>query len=607
VGHPFRTRLAALHLVVVALTLLAVGAAVMVVVRGALHDEAARRLEAEARLVAAALPAEPDRLRRFVRSLAGAVDERITLIAEDGTVLADSQLAPAILEEHGTRPEIVRAREAGVGVARRDSASTGRPLFYVAVRVDTPGPIRFVRLALPVERLEAPLDRVRGALLAGLLVGGGLGVGAALLVSRSLRARAAGLAAFAGTLARGGPGAAAGARHGPARGDEFSLLERHLEAAAADLSTYVTALDEQRRRVEAIVGSMAEGLIVVADTGEVVLMNAVAERLLGIRPGEWRGHRLLELTRHLDLHAVLARAGREGRAEAEVRFATPQELDLAVSVAPLRGPDAEPAAAALGQVVVLRDVTRLKRLERTRTDFVANVSHELKTPLAAIRAALETLHDWALEDPAGARRWVAMSLAHAERLQRLIDDLLALSDIELRQVRLDPKPVDLSGAVEETFGLLRAKAEARGVALVRAIPPGLPALTVDRNRLIQILVNLVDNGVKFTPPGGRVTVSAEPQADGAWAVVVADTGIGVPRADLPRLGERFYRVDKARSRDAGGTGLGLAIVKHLTQLQGGRLEIASEVGKGTTVRVILPESGTAERASVPAERLPLER
>ncbi len=582
--HALRARIAVLALSAVALTVAAIAVGAALLVEGTLDEAVTRRLEAEARLVAGALPRDPAELRSFVRALGGKLDERITLVAADGRVLADSQLDLALLGDHGDRPEIVDARARGVGIARRRSESAGRPLLYVAIRVQHPQ-VAFIRLALPLERAEAPLGRLRLVLLAGLLTGGAAALAAAMLASRWLRRRAEGLAAAAEAASRG---------HVPAGplGDEFEPLERALTATAADLSTYVSALAEQRRRVEAIIGSMDEGLIVVTGGGELLLMNAVAERMLDVRPEAWRGRTLLELTRHAELHALLTRAGTERRASGELRFPPPRDADIAVSVAPLRG--AAPAET-LGYVVVLRDVTRLKRLERMRTDFVANVSHELKTPLAAIRAALETLHDWALEDPAGARRWVAMSLAHAERLQRLIDDLLVLSDLELRQVQLVKRRVDLADAVEETFDLLAAKAGERGVVLVKAVPPGFPPLVVDRNRLIQILVNLVDNAVKYTPKGGTVTVSAEARQGGMQAVVVSDTGVGVPKADLPRLGERFYRVDKGRSRDAGGTGLGLAIVKHLVQTHGGRLEIASEVGRGTTVRVLLPP-GDAEEA-----------
>jgi two-component system phosphate regulon sensor histidine kinase PhoR len=531
----------------------------------------------------------------FVRGLAPRIDDRVSLIGDDGRVLADSDLQAVQLDLHDTRPEIVVAGDRGLGVAERQSTSARQAMLYVAVRVDEPGsPVRFVRVAMPSQRVDAPLARLGALLLVVALAAVPLGLLAAAFVSRSLRARAEGLAAFVHAVGGAGPAAAARAPLARATDDEFVVLERHLESTAADLATYVAALAEQRRRIEAILGSMAEGLLVLTPAGEVLVMNGVAERVLGVEEQAWRGRRLLEVTRHPDLNAIVTKAAREGRADGEVSLASPGEVYLHVSVAPLRGAD---DAETLGHVVVLRDMTRLKKLERIRTDFVANVSHELKTPLAAIRAALETLHDWALEDPAGARRWVAMSLGHAERMQRLVDDLLHLSEIELRQVQLSRGSVELAPAVDEAFGLLAAKAEARGVALVQAIPGGFLPLLADRNRLIQILVNLVDNAVKFTPEGGRVTVSGERLPGRTAAIVVADTGVGVPKPDLPRLGERFYRVDKGRSREAGGTGLGLAIVKHLTQIHGGRLEIQSELGKGTTVRVLLPEAPTA--AAVP--------
>lgn len=648
-GRTFRARLFALHLAVVAVTLGVVGITLTILVRDTLFESTVDSLSGYARLIAARLPGDADRLQAFVTDLRVELGDRVTLVADDGRVLADSHTDPALLGNHAGRPEIEAARAGGVGVARRPSESIGTPLLYVAVRVDPAGrtdgadggpPVRFVRIARPLGRVDTGLGRVGLLLGIGLLLGGALGLAAALVASRALRERAGALATFAAAVSRGAVSSPPRGRLGAAD-DELGGLEQHLAATACDLRAYVAALAEQRRRIEAIVGSMDEGVIVATRTGEVLLMNRVAEHLLGVEPAAWQGRELLELTRHPDLHALLEQAAAgDGRAAGEIRFTVPREQDLAVSVAPLRGgPDAEPAGAApgersaLGHVVVLRDVTRLKKLERMRTDFVANVSHELKTPLAAIRASLETLADWALEDPEGARRYVVICLSHAERLQRLIDDLLALSNIELGQVRLSLQPVDLAAAVDETFELLAAKAEARGVRLAKAVPAGFPPLLVDRNRLLQILLNLVDNAIKFTPGGGSVTVSGQPaQGPGAagspglatdpaaspatgagpaageaagpaagndqppaaparWGVVaVADTGIGIPRADLPRIGERFYRADKARSREAGGTGLGLAIVKHLVQLHGGRLEITSEVGRGTTVRVALPHA-----------------
>jgi len=240
-----------------------------------------------------------------------------------------------------------------------------------------------------------------------------------------------------------------------------------------------------------------------------------------------------------------------------------------------------------GVAMVLHDITALRQLEQMRTEFVANVSHELRTPLTAIQGYLETLLGGAMDDPAHARRFLEVVFRHTERLGRLLNDLTDLSNIELGRVSLHIGPMALGEVVESTLDIVRAKAIAGGVTLETRLPADLPPVAADRDRLAQILINLVDNAVKYTQPGGRVAVEAT-AGEGQVEVVVVDTGVGIPPADLPRITERFYRVDRARSRELGGTGLGLAIVKHLVAAHSGTLVIESRPGEGTRVRVTLP-------------------
>ncbi len=241
-----------------------------------------------------------------------------------------------------------------------------------------------------------------------------------------------------------------------------------------------------------------------------------------------------------------------------------------------------------GVVMVLHDVTALRQLERVRTEFVANVSHELRTPLTAIQGYLETLLSGALEEPENARRFLEIVLRHSERLGRLLNDLTDLSNIELGKVTLRKEAVRLDELVASVVAIIGPRAARSRVAVTADTPAELPAVAADRDRLVQVLINLVDNAVKYTPEGGAVTVTARATGDGAVEIAVADTGIGIPAADLPRITERFYRVDKARSRELGGTGLGLAIVKHLVLAHGGELRIESQEQQGTTVRFTLP-------------------
>jgi two-component system phosphate regulon sensor histidine kinase PhoR len=332
-------------------------------------------------------------------------------------------------------------------------------------------------------------------------------------------------------------------------------------------------------------------VVVVGRDGVVLVMNERAQAIFGLPPGPvYHGRHLLELCRDPELHEVMRAltAHEPARpARREITLADAERRVLVVSVSPLTGAPGPPG----GVVLVFHDVTDLKRLEVMRRDFVANVSHELRTPLTAIRGYAETLLGGALDDAKHARSFLAVIERHAERLGRLIDDLLTLSDLELGTTPLRREAVVLTRLVHEVVEVLGHKAEQANVRLTQALPSNLPPLSGDADRLQQVLINLVDNAVKYTPAGGSVTIAARPVADAASSLVeieVRDTGIGIPADDLPRLTERFYRVDKARARELGGTGLGLAIVKHIVQAHGGRLEIVSELHVGTTVRFSVP-------------------
>ncbi len=274
-----------------------------------------------------------------------------------------------------------------------------------------------------------------------------------------------------------------------------------------------------------------------------------------------------------------------------------------MNAAPLRDADGRP----FGFVLVLHDVTELRRLEVVRRDFVANVSHELRTPLTAIKGYAETLLGPPGDDRPTARRFLSVIDRHAERLGRLIDDLLTLSDLELGRTPLRLAAVDLVPVIDDVLAIFAERMKLAELAVTTRVEPGTPQVLADADRLQQVLINLVDNAMKYSPAGGRIAISAGP-GDGAHAdmveITVEDTGTGIPAEDLPRLTERFFRVEKARSRALGGTGLGLAIVKHIVQAHDGALGIDSTLGRGTTVRVLLPSAGTAEAGSM-TSRAPL--
>jgi two-component system phosphate regulon sensor histidine kinase PhoR len=317
-------------------------------------------------------------------------------------------------------------------------------------------------------------------------------------------------------------------------------------------------------------------------------MNHAARRIFDLSQETLQNRPLLEIVRHkeiLDLVSGCRGPEEAGTHRREIEMGPPVDriLDVHASAISL-------APAGHGVLLVLHDVTALRRLERVRTEFVANVSHELRTPLTSIRGYLETLLDGALEEPANAVRFLEIAHTHAERLSRLVDDLLQLSDIETGKLVLTPTTLSLHDVAAEVSTFFEKQALQKDLVLINRVPLDLQ-VQADWDRLTQIFVNLVDNAVKYTPAQGQVTLGATLRTPGFAHVWVADTGLGIPSLDLPRITERFYRVDKARSRELGGTGLGLAIVKHLVQAHGGELWLESELGKGTTVQFSLPVAG----------------
>lgn len=399
--------------------------------------------------------------------------------------------------------------------------------------------------------------------------------------------------------------------------DELGVVEHAFQQLVSLQSHRLRMLQGERRKLEAVLQSMAEGVVVVDLDGNVVLCNRAAQEQFALHPVEsWQGRPIHAFSRDPVLHELLREVASKRPTDRpltrEIELEGRQARTLEVSAMQI----CEDGVTTSGYLLVFHDITQLKRLESIRADFVANVSHELRTPLTAIKGYAETLLNGALKEPETARRFLTIIDRHSERLSRLIEDLLTLSNLELGKTELRYEEVVLPEVVGEVFEVVKEKSQRGGITLVERFPPDLPPFMADGDRLHQVLVNLVDNAVKYTPAGGTVTVTARtvPSQDvwphgqeevsesrgaglcpagtapsGEWIeIAVIDTGCGIPAAEIPRLTQRFYRVDKARSRELGGTGLGLAIVKHIVQAHGGHLRIESQVNKGTTVRLWLP-------------------
>jgi two-component system phosphate regulon sensor histidine kinase PhoR len=563
-------------------------------------DTLVERLLAEARVLGDLLPWESGAPLDAVCARLGAeLGVRLTVIAPDGRVLAESSKPSAELENHADRPEFRAALTDGVGRSIRSSDTVGQQLLYVAWRQERDGDVRIVRTAMPLTAVAHGIGQLRRLVLHASLAAVILGLAAAVILSRRLLRRIERLVAFARRVAAGEPAPYLA----PERSDDLGLLEAQLAEMARSVRSTIGELRVERERLEAILRGMVEGVLVTDLSGRVALLNGRARELLELPEGA-DGHGLsrLELTRDPAVQE-LARELRAGSAiiSRDVTLDGGDGRTLQVNAARLSGADGRP----FGFVLVLHDITELRRLEVVRRDFVANVSHELRTPLTAIKGYAETLLGPAGNDRETARRFLAVIDRHSERLGRLTEDLLALSDLELGRTALRLAPVDLEAAMDDVVQILGERGERAGVTVNTEIAPGTPAILADGDRLRQVLINLVDNAIKFTPAGGGVVVHAR-RADASRhpdtvEIAIRDTGIGVPPQDLPRLTERFFRVDKARSRALGGTGLGLAIVKHIVQAHGGWLDIASKVGHGTTVRVGFPMA-SAQVAAVQGGR-----
>jgi two-component system phosphate regulon sensor histidine kinase PhoR len=375
------------------------------------------------------------------------------------------------------------------------------------------------------------------------------------------------------------------ARAAPDGGDEVSGLARALNRMADTLQDRLAQLGRERNQLRALLDGMVEGVVLTGADGRIVLANEAFRRIFDVRaPVE--GRRPLEAARVPALQAAIEDAlAAAAPVTREIAVGGASEKILRASLAAIRE-----AGQVVGTVAVFHDVTELKRLEQVRREFVANVSHELRTPLTAIKGYAETLREGALKDPEQAARFVEVIDRHAERLRALIEELLDLSSVEHGQARLVLGPVSVRDAAQQAEAVIRPAAVARRHALAVEVPAGLPPARADRDRLAQVLINLLDNAVKFTPEGGRVRLAAR-AAGGRVVVEVSDTGVGIPPDDLARIFERFYRVDRSRDRKDGGTGLGLAIAKHLVQAMGGTISVDSRPGEGTTFTVSLQAAG----------------
>jgi two-component system, OmpR family, phosphate regulon sensor histidine kinase PhoR len=521
---------------------------------------------------------------------------RVMLIAADGRVLADSARDAETMENHSDRPEFRAAVAQGQGAFVRHSQALDRDMVYWAVRFDRPAqPPVIICLAAPLAPINSSLASVRDALWkvsALILV---VGVAISLLFSRGFVRRIENLKGFSRRVAAGD----FSSLRGESGSDELSELAAELNETAGRLSATIRSLTDERNRSAAILRSMAEGVAAVDSQARLVFCNEAFARIWNVDVRDVVGRSAIEVIRQPDVLELIPEALATGKTLiGEISFGGARPRNFSTTVAPITpfetvGAQADSPSASRGVVIVLHEITELRHLEQIRKDFVANVSHELRTPLTAIQGFAETLLTGALEDKANNRRFVEIIGNHAARLARLSNDLLRLSQIEAGKMNADFQPVDLKLLVDGGVEAARAAAAQKKLVISEPdLPPNLPRVRGDGNLLRDVLRNLLDNAIQYTPAGGRVDVTAAVD-DGFAVVTVSDTGIGIPQSDQPRIFERFYRVDAARSREVGGTGLGLAIAKHVVEAHGGKIWVESEVGNGSAFHFSVPVQPSA--------------
>jgi two-component system phosphate regulon sensor histidine kinase PhoR len=506
------------------------------------------------------------------------VDRRITLIAADGTVLGESDQDPAQMDSHMSRPEVQQAVAAGQGTSIRYSQTLDVDMLYAAVPVEAGGEtIGFARVALPLSLVQANVDQLQRAILTAAVIAAIAAIVLAILMAGPITRSIRKLIQVAGRLAEGD----LDARLHLTSDDDLGDLGRAFNFMADELRDRVNDLAGERGRLEAVLENMADGVVITDDRGQVSLINPAASRLLQSEEKQIIGRSFAEIARHHDLIELWQRAcGQQVEEDAVIEIGL-QDTFMRMIVSPL---------LTSGQhdcLVILQDLTRIRRLETVRRDFLSNISHELRTPLASLKALVETLQHGALDDPPAARRFLERADQEVDALSQMVEELLELTRIESGKVPLRLNETAAEDVILPPIERLRPQSDRQQLNLVVNLDDSLPPVLCDAARTQQVVGNLLHNAIKFTPDGGTITLRAKLQSVGTYVVFsVRDTGIGIPAAELPRIFERFYKADRARS--GGGTGLGLAISRHLVEAHGGEIWVKSKEGKGSTFFFSLP-------------------
>ncbi len=539
----------------------------------------------QAKLVAANFTEEaqlksPQKVSKTVKRIAKEADGRITVIDMDGKVLGDSSADYTKLPNHSDRPEIRTAFSGRIGTVARYSNTLKQRLIYVAYPLRMNGKIvGVVRIAKEQSTLNHLLLRIRLAIIGGIIITAILTLFFGVLIMRRLSEPILDLKRLALRITQGD----LSARVRYFGDDEVAELGLAFNNMVEKLADSFSIIKDEKRKLEAILGNLVDGILVIDKDLKIILVNRAAQDILGLSSSNIQGRPVLEVVFNHHLMDLIREVNFSGQAfESELFLYYPDNKQVQVFLAPLKDDDGNSA----GSIVVLNDLTKLRQLERVRQDFVANVSHELRTPITSVKAMAETLLGGAWKDQAMLHRYLQAIDQESDRLSNLINDLLDLTKLD-SNIEASKEPFDLIQLIDEVQERFINTNTETGRFSLYLPDSDLPRVEANRDRIKQVLINLLDNAFKYTPPGGEIRLSVWPESD--WVkIAVADNGIGIPKEDLGRIFERFYRVDKARSREKGGTGLGLSIVKHIVESYGGKIEVESSLYQGSVFTFSLP-------------------
>jgi len=509
---------------------------------------------------------------------------RVTIISLDGSVIGDSGLNDKQLlgvENHLYRPEVQAALKSGIGESRRFSTTIKKDMLYIATRYGREKTQGIVRLSIPLLEIELISNRLKRILVVSLFVAFVLAMIISFLVSVFISKPVRQMSWVAKAIAKGD----FSKRITITSNDEIGDLAKAFNYMSEQIRLRIQEVTASKSRLEAVLLSMFEGVMVVDLKGLILLMNQTLKDFLRVKE-ESVGKKPLEVIRNIEIQEIadIVLKLQGGVKSREISVLVPEEKILLIHATPVIQ-EGKPK----GAVLVFHDITNLRLLEKVRQDFVANVSHELRTPITSIKGYAETLLEGALEDKENAKDFLKIIYSDSDRLAKLIDDLLDLSKIESDKLRLALKPCAIEPIVQRVVSGLRTQTKAKSLIINIDIPKGVSNILGDEGEIAQVLLNFIDNAIKYTNERGKITITAIDQSEFVQ-VDVSDTGIGISEKDLPRLFERFYRVDKARSRELGGTGLGLSIVKHIVQAHNGKVAVQSVLGQGSTFSFTIPKA-----------------